>query len=111
MNLGFDETPLHGREFQFISANSRAFESAAAFQSDQFNLNGATDAERIDGVRASADFSRCLEYNRREDELFSRNKTIPEANTKWLSCCPSGFVRSRIWVDQAVATGPFPPAY
>jgi predicted permease len=60
MNLGFDELPLHGKEFQFIAANTRAFQYVAAFKSDQFNLNGATDAERVDGVRASGDFFQVL---------------------------------------------------
>jgi predicted permease len=60
MNLGFDELPLHGREFQFIDTHNRAFEHVAAFKSDQFNLNGETNAERVDGIRASADFFKVL---------------------------------------------------
>lgn len=60
MNLGFDETPLGGVEFQFIAANNRAFESVAAFKSDEFNLSGKTDLERVDGIRASADFFKVL---------------------------------------------------
>ena len=42
MNLGFEEIPLHGLEFRFVAANTRAFEFVAAFQGDQFNLNAAT---------------------------------------------------------------------
>src|SRR5271167_4126696 len=60
MNLGFDEVPLHGREFQFIAGNTRSLEYVAAFKSDRFNLNGATDVERVDGVRASGDFFKVL---------------------------------------------------
>jgi putative ABC transport system permease protein len=60
INLGFDETPLHAWEFQFIAPNSKAFESVAAFKSDQFNLNGENDLERVDGIRASADFFNVL---------------------------------------------------
>jgi putative ABC transport system permease protein len=60
MNLGFDETPLHPREFQFIAGNNRAFEYVASFKSDQFNLNGASDVERVDGIRASRDFFKVL---------------------------------------------------
>ena len=60
MKLGFDEVPMHGLEFHFIAANNRAFESVAAFKSDQFNLNGETSLERVDGVRASAEFFKVL---------------------------------------------------
>jgi putative ABC transport system permease protein len=60
MQLGFDELPLHGVEFHFIQSHSRASEFVAAFKSDQFNLNGDTDSERIDGIRASADFFKVL---------------------------------------------------
>jgi putative ABC transport system permease protein len=60
MNLGFAELPLHGREFQFIAGNTRAFEYVAAYKSDEFNLNSATELERVDGIRASADFFKVL---------------------------------------------------
>lgn len=60
MKLGFDEVPMHGLEFHFIAANNRAFESAAAFKSDQFNLNEGSSLERVDGIRASADFFNVL---------------------------------------------------
>jgi predicted permease len=77
MNLGFAETPLHGREFQFIATNTRAFEYAAAFQSDQFNLNGVTDAERVDGIRASADFFKVLGIQPRSGRTFLAEEDHP----------------------------------
>src|SRR5439155_9839535 len=60
MNLGFDEFPLSGSEFLFIAANNRAFDSLAAFKADQFNLTQQTDLQRVDGIRASAEFFRVL---------------------------------------------------
>jgi putative ABC transport system permease protein len=77
MNLGFHETPLHGREFQFIAANTRAFEEVAAFESDQFNLNGATDVERVDGIRASADFFKVLGIQPRSGRTFLAEEDHP----------------------------------
>lgn len=60
MHLGFDELPLHNKEFLFIRSHGRALEGVAAFKSDEFNLNGESDTERIDGIRASADFFRVV---------------------------------------------------
>src|SRR5262249_45266541 len=58
MHLGFGEIPLHFKETQYIGAHGRALESAAAFKSDEFNLNGDSSTERVDGIRATADFFR-----------------------------------------------------
>jgi putative ABC transport system permease protein len=77
MNLGFDETPLHGLEFRFIAANTRAFEYVSAFQSDQFNLNGATDSERVDGIRASGDFFKVLGIEPRIGRTFLEEEDHP----------------------------------
>jgi predicted permease len=60
MHLGLDELPIHNKEFLFIAFHGRALESVAAFKSDEFNLNGESDTERIDGIRASADFFRVI---------------------------------------------------
>ena len=60
MHLGFGEIPLHFRETQYIGAHGRALESAAAFKSDEFNLNGDSGTERVDGIRATADFFRVV---------------------------------------------------
>jgi putative ABC transport system permease protein len=60
MHLGFGELPLHNKEFLFISSHSRSLEGVAAFKSDEFNLNGESDTERIDGIRASGDFFRVI---------------------------------------------------
>jgi putative ABC transport system permease protein len=77
MKLGFDDLPLHGREFQFIAANTRAFEYVAAFKSDQFNLNGATDVERVDGIRASADFFKVLGIQPQSGRTFLAEEDKP----------------------------------
>jgi len=77
MKLGFDEVPLHGREFQFIASDTRAFRYVAAFLSDQFNLNGATDAERVDGVRASADFFKVLGIQPQSGRTFLAEEDHP----------------------------------
>jgi len=77
MNLGFAETPLHGREFQFIAANTRAFEHSAGFESDQFNLNDAIDAERVDGIRASGEFFKVLGIQPRTGRTFLAEEDRP----------------------------------
>ncbi len=77
MKLGFDEVPVHGREFQFIASDTRAFRYVAAFLSDQFNLNGATDAERVDGVRASADFFKVLGIQPQSGRTFLAEEDHP----------------------------------
>jgi hypothetical protein len=60
MHLGFEEVPLHNQEFLFIGSNNRSLDSVAAFKSDEFNLNGESDTERVDGIRASGDFFRVI---------------------------------------------------
>jgi putative ABC transport system permease protein len=60
MHLGFGELPLHNKEFLFIGSHSRSLEGVAAFKSDEFNLNGESHSERIDGIRASGDFFRVI---------------------------------------------------
>jgi putative ABC transport system permease protein len=77
MNLGFDETPLHGLEFHFIAANTHALEHVSAFQSDQFNLNGETDAERVDGIRASGEFFKVLGIQPRSGRTFLAEEDHP----------------------------------
>jgi len=77
MNLGFDETPMHGIEFNFISTNTRAFEHVAAFQSDQFNLNGSTDTERVDGIRASGEFFTVLGIQPHSGRTFLAEEDHP----------------------------------
>src|SRR5215469_7040575 len=47
MHLGFGEIPLHFKETQYIGSHGRALESAAAFKSDEFNLNGDSSTERV----------------------------------------------------------------
>jgi len=94
MKLGFDEVPLHGREFQFIVSDTRAFQYVAAFQSDQFNLNGATDAERVDGVRASADFFKVLGIQPQSGRTFSSRGRSSRQRTR--SCHRIQFVASTI---------------
>jgi len=77
MNLGFGELPLHGIEFHSIAANTRAFENVAAFKSDQFNLTGVTEVERVDGIRASADFFKVLGIQPQSGRTFLAEEDHP----------------------------------
>jgi len=100
MKLGFDEVPLHPKEFQFLASNARAFEAVAAFKSDQFNLNGATDSERIDGVRASADFFKALGIQPLSGRTFSARRRPSRSRARggdWLWPLAAPFCqRSRV---------------
>ncbi|HET9741334.1 MAG TPA: ABC transporter permease [Terriglobales bacterium] len=60
LKLGYSEFPLHGTQFQFIDAHKRGFEYVAAFKPDQFNIALGSSGQRLDGIRASADFFRVM---------------------------------------------------
>lgn len=77
MNLGFNEFPLSGSEFQFIAANHRTFESVAAFKADQFNLSQETDLERVAGIRASAEFFKVLGIEPQTGRTFTALEDQP----------------------------------
>ncbi|MGH9441759.1 MAG: ADOP family duplicated permease [Thermoanaerobaculia bacterium] len=48
--------PWGRRDFQFIAHETRTFEALGAFQGGSFNLTGAGDVARLDGLRVSAGF-------------------------------------------------------
>lgn len=56
MQLGYDEIPWGRPEFLVLSKESKAFQSLGAFKSDSFNLTGAGEPLRLNGIRASAGF-------------------------------------------------------
>ncbi|HEY0702703.1 MAG TPA: ABC transporter permease [Candidatus Acidoferrales bacterium] len=53
---GYDKSPWGRTDFFYFSQHSESFESWGAFRSDSFNLTGAGDPVRLDGLRASAGF-------------------------------------------------------
>lgn len=56
MQLGYNEIPWGRSEFLLLSKESKAFQFLGAFKSDSFNLTGAGEPVRLNGVRASAGF-------------------------------------------------------
>src|SRR5579863_506992 len=56
LNLGFEEFPWEEKAFQFYSQGSKTFQEIGAFKSDGFNLTGAGEPARLEGLRASAGF-------------------------------------------------------
>lgn len=54
--LNFDKYPWGRVDFQYFSSQSKTFQALGAFQSDSFNLTGAGEPVRLDGLRASAGF-------------------------------------------------------
>jgi putative ABC transport system permease protein len=56
LNVGYNEMPWGRPDFLFFARECESFQSVGAFKSDSFNLTGAGDATRLDGLRASAGF-------------------------------------------------------
>src|SRR5579864_3820669 len=56
MQLGYDEIPWGRSDFLSLSRESKAFQFLGAFKSDSFNLTGAGEPLRLNGLRASAGF-------------------------------------------------------
>jgi predicted permease len=54
VNLGFAELPWGRNEFLTFAQQTKAFASLGAFLGDSFNLTGAGEPVRLEGVRASA---------------------------------------------------------
>ncbi len=54
--FGSDRFPWSKLEFSLFSHQSKTFEEMGAFQGDSFNLTGAGEPVRLEGVRASAGF-------------------------------------------------------
>ena len=56
VNLGFTELPWGRVDFLAEEGGTRAFSAIGAFVGDSFNLTGAGEPVRLDGLRASAGF-------------------------------------------------------
>ncbi|MGH9824977.1 MAG: ABC transporter permease, partial [Blastocatellia bacterium] len=56
LNLGVSELPWGRVDFQYFTRETRTLEHAGAFQSGSFNLTGAGEPVRIEGLLASAGF-------------------------------------------------------
>jgi predicted permease len=77
LNLGYNEIPWGRPEFLFVAQESKTFESLSAFQSDSFNLTGAGDPVRLDGLRASAGFFPALGVSPFLGRAFSAHEDQP----------------------------------
>ncbi len=58
--FGNDQLPWGARDFQLLAASAKTFSSLAAFKPASFNLTGTGEPERLDGIRASAQFFETL---------------------------------------------------
>ncbi|HEV2207087.1 MAG TPA: ABC transporter permease [Candidatus Acidoferrales bacterium] len=56
VNVGFDLVPTSRVGYLYLERHATRFESVGAFESDTFNLTGAGEPVRLDGMRASAGF-------------------------------------------------------
>jgi putative ABC transport system permease protein len=56
LDTGYEKNPWARIDFLFFSQQSKTFASWGAFESDSFNLTGAGEPVRLDGLRASAGF-------------------------------------------------------
>lgn len=54
--FGNESMPWSSEQFVLYRRQTKAFQHLAAFQGDTFNYTGSGEPERLDGVRASADF-------------------------------------------------------
>ena len=59
LNLGYNEIPWGLRDVHFLES-STTYQAVGAFYSDSFNLTGAGEPIRLDGLRASAGFFSAL---------------------------------------------------
>lgn len=55
-NIGFEEFPWGENDFRSFLQGSKTFQEMGAFKSDGFNLTGAGEPARLEGLRASAGF-------------------------------------------------------
>jgi putative ABC transport system permease protein len=53
---GNDDLPWNPREFLLLTETQTVFQNLSAFKKDSFNLTGSANPERLEGVRATADF-------------------------------------------------------
>ena len=77
LKLGYNEFQVHGIQFNFLNSHRRGFEFISAFKPDQLNLTVRSSSERLDGIRASADFFRVLGIQPVLGRGFSRDDDQP----------------------------------
>lgn len=77
LDLGAPELPWHRFAFNEVNRNSKAFQYLGAFLSGTFNLTGAGDPVRIDGLRASAGFLPSLGTPTELGRFFSVEEDSP----------------------------------
>ncbi|HEX3684518.1 MAG TPA: ABC transporter permease [Bryobacteraceae bacterium] len=69
--------PWSKRDFLLFSQETKAFEYVGAFQGDSFNLTGAGDPIRLDGIRASAGFFPSLGVTPDLGRTFTKEEDRP----------------------------------
>jgi predicted permease len=77
LQLGYDEIPWGRTDFLVLSKESKAFEHLGAFKSDSFNLTGAGEPLRLNGLRASAGFFPALGIEPIFGRTFNREDDSP----------------------------------
>ncbi|HEV3057254.1 MAG TPA: ABC transporter permease [Vicinamibacterales bacterium] len=71
VDVGFAEIPWGRAEFLTFSRQTRTFEHLGAFLSDAFNLTGAGEPVRFDGIRVSAEFFPALGVSPQHGRVFA----------------------------------------
>jgi len=77
LKLGYSELPVHGMVFNFLNSHKRDIQFFSAFKPGQFNLTAGNSSERLDGIRASADFFRVLGVQPILGRMFSEEDDQP----------------------------------
>lgn len=77
LNLGYNEIPWGLRDVHAMEEQLKTFEHVGAFRSDYFNLTGAGDPVRLDGVRAQAGFFAALGVQPALGRVFTREEDQP----------------------------------
>ena len=76
-NLGFAEQPIHGRQYQLMRENMRAFAFMSAFRARAINLGEAASPVRLDGVETTGGFFEALGVTPSIGRFYSEAEEIP----------------------------------
>jgi len=77
LQLGYNEIPWGRTEFLLFSKELKTFQSLGAFKSDSFNLTGAGEPIRLNGLRASAGFFHALGTSPALGRTFTSEEDAP----------------------------------
>lgn len=77
LKVGYNEIPVHGQQFNFLNSHKRDIQFFSAFKPGQFNLSAGNSSERLDGIRASADFFRAMGVQPIMGRMFSEEDDQP----------------------------------